>query len=83
MQYPLIRRSKWKMQQRFSKIPKSECPDIWIRLPKQKWSKSWYSMEDPVVFPEKNLYSHPLTGLLWERQFEKVPLEHVSEKFFN
>ena len=21
------------------KIPKSECPDIWIRLPKHKWPK--------------------------------------------
>ena len=31
------------------KIPKSECPDIWIRLPKHKWPKSWSSMEDPVV----------------------------------
>ena len=30
------------------KIPKSECPDIWIRLPRHKWPKS-SSMEDPVV----------------------------------
>ena len=30
------------------KIPKSECPDIWIRLPRHKWPKSWSSMEDPV-----------------------------------
>ena len=29
------------------KNPKSECPDIWIRLPKRKWPKSWSSMEDP------------------------------------
>ena len=54
-----------------SKIPKSECPDIWIRLPKHKWPKSWSSMEDPVVPLERNLYGHPLAGLLWERQFEK------------
>ena len=54
------------------KIPKSECPDIWIRLPKHKWPKSWSSMEDPVVPLERNLYGHPLTGLSWERQFEKV-----------
>ena len=32
-----------------SKIPKSECPDIWVCLPKHKWPKSWSSMEDPVV----------------------------------
>ena len=31
------------------KIPGSECPDIWIRLPRHKWPKSWSSMEDPVV----------------------------------
>ena len=23
------------------KIPKSECPDSWIRLPRHKWPKSW------------------------------------------
>ena len=28
------------------KIPKSDCPDIWIRLPRHKWPKSWSSMED-------------------------------------
>ena len=27
----------------------SECPDIWIRLPRHKWPKSWSSMADPVV----------------------------------
>ena len=41
------------------KIPKSECPDIWIRLPRHKWPKSWSSIEDPVVPLERNLYSHP------------------------
>ena len=51
------------------KIPKSECPDIWIRLPRHKWPKSWSSMEDPVVPLERNLYGHPLAGLIWERQF--------------
>ena len=58
------------------KIPKSECPDIWIRLSRHKWPKSWSSMEDPVVALERNLYGHPLAGLLWERQFEKILLKH-------
>ena len=62
-------------------IPKSECPDIWIRLPKHRWPKSWSSMEDPVVPLERNLYGHPLAGLLWERQFEKGLLEHGWEKY--
>ena len=46
------------------KVPKSECPDIWIRLPRHKWPKSWSNMEDPVVPLERNLYRHPLAGLL-------------------
>ena len=58
------------------KIPQSECPDIWRRPPKHKWPKSWSSMEDPVVPLERNLYGHPLAGHLWERQFERVLLEH-------
>ena len=66
------------------KIPKSECPDIcWIRLPRHKWPKSWSSMEDPVGPLERNLYGHPLAGLLWERQFDKVLLKHGWEKIPN
>ena len=65
------------------KIPTSECPDIWIRLPRHKWPKSWSSMEDPVVLLERNLYGHPLPGLLWERQFEKILLQHGWEKVSN
>ena len=65
------------------KIPKSECPDIWIRLPRRKWPKSWSSMEDPVVLLERNLYGHPLAGLLWERQFENIFLKHGWEKIPN
>ena len=61
------------------KILKSECPDIWRLQPKHKWPKSWSSMEDPVVPLERNLYGHPLAGLLWERQFEKV-LYSLTEK---
>ena len=55
----------------FSKT-KSECPDVRIRLPEHKFPKSWEYLEDPVVPFERNLYGHPLAGLLWERQFEKA-----------
>ena len=65
------------------KIPKSECPDTWIRLPRHKWPKSWSSLEDPVVLLERNLYGHPLAGLLWERQFEKILLKYGWEKVSN
>ena len=40
-------------------------------------------MEDPVVFLERNLYGHPLAGLLWKRQFEKILLKHDWEKNSN
>ena len=65
------------------KIPKWECPDVSIRLPRHKWAKSCSRMEDPVVPLERNLYGHPLAGLLWERQFEKVLLKHGWEKVPN
>ena len=65
------------------KIQKSECPDIWIRLPRHKWPKSWSIMEDPVVPLERSLFGHPLAGRLWERQFEKILLKHGWEKIPN
>ena len=68
---------------RLLRIPKSECPDTWIRLPRHKWPKSWSNIEDPVVHLERNLYGHPLAGLLWERQFEEALLEHGCEKVPN
>ena len=74
---------KWKMLTNCSKIPKSECPDIWIRLPRHKWPKSWSNMEDPVVPLERNLYGHLLAGLLRERQFGKILLQHGWEKVSN
>ena len=38
------------------KLPKSECSDIWIRLPRQRWPISVSNIEGPVVPPERNLY---------------------------
>ena len=40
-------------------------------------------MEDPVVPRERNLYGHPLAGLLWERQFEEILLKYLWEKVSN
>ena len=43
------------------KIPKSECRDVWIRLPTHNWPKSWPNMDDPVKsmllnFPEMQVF---------------------------
>ena len=54
------------------KIPKSECPDIWIRPPRHKWPKSWSSMEDPILFFEWNLFGHPFPRLLCEGWSRKL-----------
>ena len=66
---------------RLLKIPKSECPDILIRLPRHKWPKCWENIGDPVVPLARNLYGHPLAGLMWKRQFEELFLERGWEKY--
>ena len=48
------------------KLPKSECPDKWIRLPRHKRPKSWSGIEDTMVLLERRLYGDPLAGHLWE-----------------
>ena len=60
---------------RLLRIRKSECPDVWIRLPRHKCPKSWTNIEDPVVPFNRNFYGHPLSKLWWEKQFEEVLLE--------
>ena len=50
---------------KFLKIPKSECPDFWIRLPRHNDRNHGQNIEDPVVSLERNLYGHtcwPLVG---------------------
>ena len=53
---------KLKDAPRLLKIPNSECPDVWLRLPRNKWPKSWRNIEDPVVALKRNLYGHPFAG---------------------
>ena len=67
------------------KIPKSECPDIWIRLPKHERPKSWSNMEDPT---QSFLLSEICTVILWQdcygkKQFEKFLVEHGWRKIPN
>ena len=50
---------KWEDAPTLLKIPKTECPDVLMRLPRHKKPKSWESIEDPVVPLERNLYGHP------------------------
>ena len=61
--YPFVNKSKMEGASTWLSVPKSQFPDIWIRLPKHTWAKSWSSMEDPVVPLERNLCGHPLARL--------------------
>ena len=51
---------------KFLKIPKSECPDRWIRLPQHKWPKSWSSMEDQPF-----LLNEICVVILWQDYYGK------------
>ena len=68
---------------KIAQIPKSECLYVWIRLPRHTRPKSLSNIEDRVVLLGRNLYGHPLTSLLWERQFEEVLLGLGWEKLPN
>ena len=68
MQYPPYTQIKLEDVPRLLNIPKSECPDVWTRLPRHKWPKSWANIEDPVVPLERNLYGHPLAGRIVPRK---------------
>ena len=49
------------------KIPKSECPDIWIRLPRHKWPKLWSSiLVKRIVHKELGIISR--TKCCWNSQ---------------
>ena len=48
------------------KIPKLECPDIWIRLPRHKWPKSC-----PVWKTQSFLLKGICTVILWQDYYRK------------
>ena len=62
------------------KPPESECPASRIRTPRHKWPKTWQKHSSAAVLLERHLYRHFVTGLLWERHFEKVLLETDGRK---
>ena len=65
---------------RLLRLPKGECPEIWIRNPPRQRPKGWDKIDDPVFLLERNFYGHPLAGLLWESKFEEVIFEKGWEK---
>ena len=45
-------------QKKLLKIPESECPDVWIRLPKHKWSQWEYIEELLFLLNETHTDTH-------------------------
>ena len=74
---------KMKDTPRLLRIPMSECTDIWIRLPRHTWLRTWMNIEDAAVPHERNLYGHPLAGLLCKGHYEGVLLKLEWEKVQN
>ena len=60
-----------------SQMTAAKIMDIISRLPGCAWTSSRRSIG---LHPRRNLYGHPLAGLLCERQFEKILLKHGWEK---
>ena len=48
-------------------FPKSECPDILVRLPRHTWPKSWSNIEGPAVLSKRQFVEVLLLGLGWEK----------------
>ena len=69
---------------RLSRLPKEECPEMWIRLPPRQRLTSWNNIDDLVGPLERNLkWSPPVASRLWWRKFEEVLFEKEWEKGTN
>ena len=55
-------------------------PETYIRLPKNRQPKPWEGIEDPVCPLLRNLYGHPLAGLLWDKRSQALVTKAGFEK---
>ena len=53
-------------------LPENQCPETWISLPPARRPASWKDIDDPVCPLERNLYGHPIAGLLWEKHLGRA-----------
>ena len=66
------------------KSPKSECPDILDSSTATQMAKIMVQYGRPSRFLLSEICNgHPLAGLLWERQLEKILLKYGWEKASN
>ena len=53
--------------------------ELWVTIPQHIRPESWKGIKDPVCPVLRNLYGHPLAGLLWEKHAEKILFEDGFE----
>ena len=60
----------------YTQVKMEDAPNL-LKIPKIGMSRHLdSSTTTQMALLERNLCGHPLAGLLWERQFEKVLLKH-------
>ena len=47
-------------------LSEAKCQEIWTRIPPRQRRKSCDNIDDLVFRLGRNLYGHPLAGLLWD-----------------
>ena len=64
---------------RLLELPETECPTVWIRLPRNCRPKHWDNIDDQMVRLERNPHGHPLVGsLIFRRLGENTQLDLSS-----
>ena len=57
------------------KLPKAQRPDLWIRLPRYKWPRTWHSIKKTCGSSGKELVWTFLARVMWERRSHLKPDE--------
>ena len=61
-------------------LSQEEFPEMWIRIPRRQRPISLEKIDDPVVPLQRNLYGHPVAGILGKGRFQEVLFENGWEK---
>ena len=63
------------------RLSESECPAIWIRLPRSRCSKSWDGIPDPVVLSEKIVRTSPIRIIVGTKTRRRAGRRRLGTRF--
>ena len=66
---------------RLLNISKSECPDVWIRLPRHKWPKSWGKLKIPWYLLNETCTVIHLPDCAGKKVFQGYPPRRLKKIF--